>query len=222
MDLQPFKLDRCGLKAWKEGFQKLMNVEVKTVLTINNLHEHVTPLGETPIGFVYENDGKWYLVGYTNRKNKRFHPSCLQPWQREEVKLYGEYADREWDIPKLYNAVHSRLRKLDNFPLMVTSVNNWEDERHAIHTVVAALGKDYENKLFDKESDLLAHVMNTCLLQHTCKKLDLPVDINTLKTHFKNQFRKPLKVENKEVLETCGILRLLKQHIDSKWNIKDV
>ena len=221
MDLQRYKLDGCGLKAWKNGFEKLMGVKVNTVLTMSNLHEHVTPLGKTPIGFVYENEGSWYLVGFTTRKNKRFHPSCLQPWQREEVNLYGDYVDREWDIPKLYNAVYSRLRKLDNFPMMVASINNWEDERHAIHMCACLLGDDYKRKLFEKESDLLAHVMNACLLQHTCKKLGLPADTKTLQLHFKKQFSRELKIDNKENLEACGVLRLLKQHIDSKWNIKE-
>lgn len=220
MDLQPYKIEGSGLIAWKAGFLKLMKVKVNTVLSINNLHEHVTPLGETPIGFVYSSGGSWYLVGYTKRKNKRFHPSSLQPWQREEVNLYGEYLDRKWNVPELYNAVYGRLRKLDKFPMMVTSVNNWEDERQAIHMCACMLGQEYINKVFERESNLLAHIMNSCLLQHTCKKLNLPSEIATLQTHFKNQFNKPLKIDNKDVFERIGILRLVKQHIDSKWHIK--
>ena len=218
MNLQKYNVKVGNRQTFVENFKKLMDIEVKNIIVIENLTNHVEPIGKLPVGFVLQERGKWYLVGYSTTK-KRCHPQNLYPHRKKELLLYGNWTNKKWTYREMYNCIFQRLRQLDDLPNVISSIQNWEYNRQAIFSCVKLLSEDILDKLKDRELKLLHHVMtnNDELLNHTCSALCITNDIKILSQKVCEMYDKNIKFDNEQKVWESGILKLIEDHVSSKW-----
>jgi hypothetical protein len=222
MDVHKYKVSTASTDGFKSAFKKMMNIEVKSIVVVDNLMHHVEPAGDLPVGFVILDRSEWCLVGWTDRK-KRTSCQNLNPWKKQPVLLYGPWVERKWQIRELYKCVFSRIRLLTDFPDIVRSISNWEDGRQALYTCVTMLDKTHTKRLLRRETELMSHVMsdNPELLHTTCQNLGLKTDVEELKRHLESMYATGLNVNNKNGYRQSGLLETIEGHISAKWRIKE-
>lgn len=221
MNLQKYKVESGNKEHFVSMFKEKMDVQVKTIICIDTLYHHVDPIGEMPVGFVYVEKEVFYLLGWTDRK-KRCHPQNLYPHRKKEAVLYGTTFQRKWTFCELYKCVFQRLHQLDDPPKVISSINNWEDNRQALYTCSKLINKpDVIEKLKVRELRLvkLLVIDNLELLTSICEALGLEVSITVLQKHVESLYKADLTFNNKEGYANSGILNLIEEHVSSKWNI---
>ena len=220
MNLQKYMVEGGNKKSFIEKFKKHMDVDIKSIVVIDSLIGHVEPVGELPVGFVLMEKGKWFLVGWTDRK-KRCHPQNLYPHKKKEMALYGNWSKQTWTYRELYKCVFQRLRQLDDFPTVVTSVTNWEQNRQALFSCAKLLESPVLERVKMKEIKLLKSIMshNFELLKSTCSTLGYETKIDVLTQKVTEMYEKDIHFESKDAFRDSGMLNLVKEHVLSKWNI---
>lgn len=200
-------------------FKDLMSVDVKSIVVVDTLISHVEPSGELPVGFVLMENDKWFLVGWTDRR-KRCHPQNLYPHRKKEILLYSSWTKKTWTYRQLYKCVFQRMRQLDDFPSVVSSVLNWEDNRQALYSCAKLLEDEVLQRVVKKELELLQHIVedNDALLKSICFGLGIEVDEKKLLEHVNTLYRKELLLD-KDAFQSTGLLTSVKEHVLSKWNI---
>ena len=220
MNLQKYNVEGGSKQTFIDNFKKLMNTSVKSIVVIDNLISYVEPIGDLPIGFVLRENAKWYLVGWTNTK-KRCHPQSLFPHRKKEVLLYECWNKKTWTYRELYKCIFQRLRQLDDLPTVISSIKQWEQNRQALFSCVKLLNDDVLNKLKCREINLLKHIMkdNDELLHNTCSALCIDTDIDVLSKKVGEMYSSNILFENEEHVYNSGILKLIQDHVSTKWNI---
>jgi hypothetical protein len=219
MNLEEYELENVkNEEEFIAAFRKMMEVEVKGVKIIANLKERLKPSPELPCGFVYTENMKWYLVGYTDRC-KAVYVSGLKPWAKPVTFLYDKWSRRKWKVSVLYHNVFSRLRKLKDFPDGVASIHNFEESRQCLFTCAYLLGGRVVKRLVKIEIALLKHLMQDMnLLTTTCKNLNLRPKLEDLVEYVENCYTMEFKIENKQGYYESGILKCLEDKI-REWSI---
>lgn len=219
MNLEAYELENVkNEEEFKAAFLKMMEVEVKGVKIIANLKDRLKPSHELPCGFVYTENMKWYLVGYTDRC-KAVYVSGLKPWAKPVTFLYEKWSPRKWKVPALYDNVFKRLRKLKDFPDGIASIHNFEESRQCLFTCAYLLGKDVVRRLMKLEIALLKHLMEDFhLLTTTCENLNLRPKLEDLVEYVEQSYTMELHIDNKEGYYNSGIIRCLEEKIRD-WSI---
>lgn len=220
MNLQKFMVEPGNKKSFIEKFKQHMDVDVKSIVVIDSLMGHVEPVGDLPVGFVLRQGGRWFLAGWTDRK-KRCHPQNLYPHKKKEMALYDSWSKQTWTYRELYKCVFQRLRQLDDFPTVVTSVTNWEQNRQALFSCAKLLESPVLERVKMKEILLLKSIMshNYELLQSTCSTLGCDTSVDALVRIVSKSYDKDIQFESEDAFRKSGILNLAKEHVLSKWNI---
>ena len=220
MNLQKYMVERGNKNSFIEKFKKLMEVDVKSIVVIDSLMGHVEPVGELPVGFVLRQRDKWFLAGWTDRK-KRCHPQNLYPHKKKEMSLYDKWSKQTWTYRELYKCVFQRLRQLDDFPTVVTSVTNWEQNRQALFSCAKLSEIAVLERVKMKEIQLLKSIMshNYELLKTTCSTLGCDISVDALVRIVTKEYEKDITFESEVVFRDSGVVNLVKDHVLSKWNI---
>ena len=220
MNLQKYQVEAGNKKSFIEEFKKHMDVEVKTVIVIDTLMSHVEPVGDLPIGFVLREKKNWFLVGWTDKK-KRCHPQSLYPHAKKQKSLYGPWTKQTLTYRDLWKCVSTRLHQLDDFPTVVSSSTNWENNRQALFVCAKLLGDGVLERVIKKEIELCKSIMmnNPELLQSTCSNLGISNTMNALHTEVAKMYAMDIVVEEEDTFRESGTLQLVKDHALSKWNI---
>lgn len=215
MELKNYEVHTAN---FKQAFRERMGAAVESIEFIHALNR-VAPSGPLPVGFVLTNDGRFYLVGWATSK-KRVHWKNLKPWRKDQVLLYSTFRPRRWARFKLYQTVFTRLHYLQDYPTIVSSVENFEDSRQALYTCAQLL--NCTERLAWHEVQLLRALMkdNPELLENTCENLDLKPSLETLEDHVRKQYSATMEVSAVKDYEESGLLRFVQEHIASKWNEK--
>jgi len=219
MNLQKYMVEGGNKQHFIEKFKELMRVDINSIVVIDTLMAHVEPAGNLPVGFVLMENGKWFLVGWTDRK-KRCHPQNLYPHKKKEIALYDSWGKKTWTYRELYKCVFQRLRQLDDFPTVVSNVHNWEYNRQALFSCAKLLEDPVLSKVVTKEIGLLKFVMkdNRHLLKNTCTTLGLQVDVDVLIQYVTKMYANNMQLDLTSYTNS-GLLNLVKEHVLSKWNI---
>ena len=220
MNLQKYNVEVGNKESFIKKFKEHMDVDVKSIIVIDTLMSHVEPAGELPVGFVLMESGKWFLVGWTDRK-KRCHPQNLYPHKKKEMVLYDSWSKQTYTYRVLYKCVFQRLRQLDDFPTVVSSISNWEQNRQALYSCAKLLDTIVLKKVKSKELELLKCIMsnNIELLNSTCSTLGLEANVEVLVQKVAAMYEQELAFDSEDAFRDSGILTLVKEHVLSKWNI---
>ena len=219
MNLEAYELENVkNEEEFKAAFRKMMEVEVNGIKIIANLKDRLKPSHELPCGFVYMENMKWYLVGYTDRC-KAVYVSGLKPWAKPVTFLYDKWSPRKWKVPVLYHNVFSRLRKLKDFPDGIASIHNFEESRQCLFTCAYLLGERVVKRLVKIEVALLKHLMQDLrLLAKTCENLNLQPKLEVLIEYVEESYTMELAIDNKQGYYDSGIIACLEEKI-REWSI---
>ena len=106
----------------------------------------------------------------------------MYPHKKKEIALYDNWSKQTWTYRDLYKCVFQRLRQLDDFPTVVTSVTNWEQNRQALFSCAKLTDDTVLQRVKIKEILLLKSLMshNYELLKTTCSTLGCDVSVDAL------------------------------------------
>lgn len=218
MDLSRYKVKGVNDTSFRAAFTSMMDVNVQSIVRLRSIRNQIPNVDNCnfPVGFVYFEQGVYYLVGWLPNA-KKVHPSGLKPWAKEEVVLYGKYIKRTWTNGLLYGAVQRRMQYInDETAIIAGSVTNWENTRHALYMYAVLL--DRTDTLVKKEIEMLKRILtdNDPLRATICEKLSIAQD--ALWDYMATLYKRKLTFENEQELRNNGIMEMVKTQFD-KWRV---
>jgi len=86
MDLSRYKVKGVNDTSFRAAFTSMMDVDVQSIVRLHSIRNQIPNVDNCnfPVGFVYFEQGVYYLVGWLPNA-KKVHPSGLKPWAKESA-----------------------------------------------------------------------------------------------------------------------------------------